>query len=106
MVIVFTTVSDAVQAAALSTGLLEARLAGCVQELAINSRYRWEGEIHNDPEVLLLIKTTKDREDDVVSFLEAEHPYDVPEIAVVAADRVAEGYLGWLVTETRPIDKG
>ena len=104
MVIVFTTVSNAAEAEVIGTRLVEHRLAACVQEIPINSRYRWEGEVHHEAEILLLIKTAADREPDVVAMLTEIHPYDVPEIVVVAADRVAAPYRSWLVAETRTVD--
>ena len=104
MVIVLTTVSDSEQAEAIGTRLIESRLAACVQEVAIISRYRWEGKIQSESEILLLIKTAADRVPEVVALLEEIHPYDVPEIVVVAADRVSDGYLAWPVAGTRSVD--
>ncbi len=101
MIIVLTTVSDTDQAEAIGTRLIESRLAACVQEVAIHSRYHWEGEIQSESEILLLIKTAADREPEVVALLEEIHPYDVPEIVVVAADRVSDPYRAWLVAGTR-----
>ena len=42
-----TTVSDAAEAGAVGTRLVEARLAACLQEVAINARYRWQGEVQH-----------------------------------------------------------
>jgi periplasmic divalent cation tolerance protein len=82
--------------------LVDERLAACVQEVPIASTYRWDGEVTRATEVLVLIKTVADRSEAVVRWLEENHPYDIPEI-VVLADASARGtYLGWLVGETRP----
>lgn len=99
--VIMTTVSSRDEAEALGSGLVAARLAACVQEVTIESRYRWKGEVHCDPEVLLLIKTARDRARQVVAHLEQTHPYDVPEILVLDASGGATGYLGWLEAETR-----
>ena len=98
--VVMTTVSDEAEAAALAAGLLEQRLAACVQQVPITSRYRWEGEVRADPEILLLVKAPGDRAGAVRAHLEAAHPYRVPEVLVVAAE--ASGpYLAWMTAETR-----
>lgn len=98
--IVMTTVASDDDADRLASGLVGSRLAACVQQLRIESRYRWEGEVHVDPEILLLVKTAGDRVDQVREYLRGEHPYDVPEILVVEAGGSA-AYLEWLVEGTR-----
>ena len=44
-----------------SVELVEERLAACVNRVACDSVYRWEGEVVTDDEVVLLAKTTDDR---------------------------------------------
>ena len=86
----------------LARTLVEERLAACVNRLGVHSTWRWQGAIHAEPEVLLLIKTTHERFDALKSRLPALHPYDVPElIAFDALDGLA-GYLGWVEAETAP----
>jgi periplasmic divalent cation tolerance protein len=88
-------------AAQLARTLVEERLAACVNRIAgVRSTYRWDGDIHDDVEVLLLIKTTRERFDALKSRLTGLHPYDAPElIAFEAADGLA-AYLGWVAEET------
>ncbi|UPM43244.1 divalent-cation tolerance protein CutA [Halocatena salina] len=62
----------------LATGLLEDRLAACVNVVDCRSVYRWEGETVADEEAILLAKTTDERYDDLVTAVQAEHPHDVP----------------------------
>jgi periplasmic divalent cation tolerance protein len=50
-----------------------------VNRLDCKSTYRWDGDVvHDDDEVVLLAKTTDGAYDDLVAFVEREHPYDVP----------------------------
>ncbi|MDH5021352.1 divalent-cation tolerance protein CutA [Halobacterium rubrum] len=66
-------------AAPLAADLVERRLAACVNRLDCQSTYRWDGDVvHDEAEVVLLAKTTDDAYDDLVAFVEREHPYDVP----------------------------
>ncbi|AEM58702.1 divalent cation transporter [Haloarcula hispanica N601] len=58
--------------------LVEERLAACVNRVACDSIYRWEGEIHTDAEEILLAKTTADRYPDLRDRVVELHPYEVP----------------------------
>ncbi|MGN6789098.1 MAG: divalent-cation tolerance protein CutA [Rhodanobacteraceae bacterium] len=95
------TCPDAETATRIARTLVEERLAACVNRLPnVNSTYRWQGEIHEDAEVLLLIKTTRERFDTLRERLVELHPYEVPEL--VAFD-IADGLpacLDWLARET------
>jgi periplasmic divalent cation tolerance protein len=98
--VIMTTVSSDEDADALASGLVEGRLAACVQRLLIRSTYRWDGEVRTEPEVLLLIKAPAERVADVVAHLEAHHPYEVPEIVAVRDAEAAAPYLAWMAGET------
>ncbi len=99
--VIMTTVSSTDEAAELGSGLVDKKLAACVQEITINSRYRWEGAVRCDPEILLLIKTAPDKVEELLSHLESTHPYEVPEILVLDVVGGSTPYLNWLRTETR-----
>ncbi len=75
--------------------LLEERLAACVNHLPIRSTYRWEGEVHREEEALLLVKTTDDAYDDLVSRVQEVHPHDVPCIERFDEDDVLESFAEW-----------
>lgn len=61
--------------------LVNERLVACVNILpAIRSIYRWEGKVENDGESLMVVKTSAAKSDDVIAFVKANHPYDVPEV--------------------------
>jgi periplasmic divalent cation tolerance protein len=65
-------------AANIAKTLVEERLAACVNAVDCTSTYRWEGEVHEDAESILLVKTTDDRYEALVDRIEELHPYDVP----------------------------
>ncbi|WP_222919133.1 divalent-cation tolerance protein CutA [Natrinema sp. SYSU A 869] len=75
--------------------LVEERLAACVNRLSTTSTYRWEGEIHNDDEAVLLAKTTDDVYDDLVDRVRDIHPYDVPCIERFDESDVLESFAAW-----------
>lgn len=65
--------------------LVEERLAACVNVVDCDSTYWWDGEVHEDPEAILLAKTTDEAYDRLVERVVEAHPYDVP-----AAERFDE----------------
>lgn len=102
-VVVFTTVDQGKKAQEIAHALVEAKLAACVSIVnGLVSVYRWKGDIAEDPEVLLLIKTSGARLEDLESWFSKNHPYDVPEFLAVQATAATEAYLSWLLRETQP----
>lgn len=95
--VVLITAPDTEVARSLARGLVEARLAACVNLVpGVTSVYRWEGEVQEDPEVLLVAKTTAARLVEVEAFLVSAHPYDTPECVALAPASVEARYLDWL----------
>ena len=98
--IVLTTVATPDDARRLADGLLDQRLAACVQTLAIQSSYRWKGAVQREPEQLLLIKTRAALYPAVETYLRAHHPYELPEIVYLPIAAGSPDYLRWLAAET------
>jgi periplasmic divalent cation tolerance protein len=88
------------EADAIATALVEQRLAACVQQLPIRSTYRWDGAVARDDEVLLLVKTTRDRFADVERAVLALHSYDLPAITCVEIVAGSAATLRWLDDST------
>lgn len=86
----------------LARTLVEERLAACVNVLpGLQSVYRWEGEVAEESETLLLVKTTRDRYDAMETRLLELHPYDVPEIVALPIEKGLPAYMAWLADSTR-----
>jgi periplasmic divalent cation tolerance protein len=95
--LVLTTVGSMEQARALGRALVEGRFAACVGSLpGAQSIYRWAGEVQEEAEVLLLIKTTLSRLEPLRSELLRLHPYELPELVVCPLTGASEPYLRWL----------
>lgn len=85
------------QAQAIARAILERRLAACVNVVpGVESHYWWEGEIQNESESLLLIKTTANKVGELTAALPEIHPYDVPELLAIPVDAGSPAYLAWL----------
>lgn len=100
--IVSTTVGTDDAAKNLARKLVAARLAACVQILPIHSVYRWQGEVEEAAERLLLIKTRAVMFESVADAIRADHPYDVPEIVMTGIAAGSDPYLAWLAEATQP----
>ena len=75
--------------------LVEERLAACVNVVDCESTYRWEGEIHEDEESILLAKTTTDACDALIARVESAHPHDVPCVERFEESSVTESFADW-----------
>jgi periplasmic divalent cation tolerance protein len=101
--LVLTSLPNADIAKLLAKDLVEARLAACVNVMApCHSVYRWEGELQEDGEVPLIIKTTAKLYPAVESYIRQQHPYDLPEIIAVKVEAGSPDYLRWVADSTEP----
>ena len=101
VLLALTTVPDPEAAERIARVLVEERLAGYVSRMPdVHSTYRWQGTLHDEPEVLLLIKTTAARFDELKARLSSLHPHDVPELLAVPVCGGLDRYLGWIEAET------
>ncbi|NIP36292.1 MAG: divalent cation tolerance protein CutA, partial [Thermoplasmata archaeon] len=73
-------------AMALAKALVDRRLAACVNVVPCSSVYRWEGEVQEEEEFLMIIKTRRTYIDDIRDLLEKEHPYDLPELVAMEVE--------------------
>ncbi|HEV3485666.1 MAG TPA: divalent-cation tolerance protein CutA [Vicinamibacterales bacterium] len=97
-VVVLTTIGTDSDAAALARALVELRLAACVNIVPrVTSIYRWEGNVTEDGEQLLVIKTVEDRVAALREELFRRHPYSVPEFVVMPIGETSEAYGAWLL---------
>lgn len=101
--VVLCTCPDEPTATGIATALLAEELAACVNCVAgIRSMYRWEGQIRNDTEVLLVIKTSRSRYGALETLVRARHPYELPEIIALPVVAGARDYLDWIRQATGP----
>ena len=101
LLVILCTVPDEATADKMAKGLVEEQLAACVNAIpGVKSFYRWQGKIETDTEIQLLIKTRSERFDELAAWISENHPYEVPEIVAIPADRVSDAYLAWAGAET------
>ncbi len=101
--LVLVTVPDEATAESISKSLVTEQLAACASRLSgLRSVYRWDGALHDDAEVLLLVKTAADRLEALFARIAELHPYRVPEIVAIPPAYVFPAYAEWVVSSTRP----
>jgi len=95
------TCPDAEHAERIAHALVAEHLAACVSTLpGITSTYRWEDTVQSQAEVLLLIKTTRERYDAMAARLLDLHPYELPELIAVDVCAGHAPYLDWVAAQT------
>jgi len=81
----------------LSKGLVNAKLAACVNRLpGLKSRYWWKGKVETAREELLLIKTTRSKIPALTKWVKSHHPYDLCEIIAIPVVAGSKPYLEWI----------
>lgn len=104
-VVLVTAPSDEV-AAMLARTLVEERLAACGNIVRdVRSIYRWQGEVHDEMEVLLLLKTTTVRVAALTNRITELHPYEVPEVLALPVSAGLGSYLSWVEGAVVPGEK-
>jgi periplasmic divalent cation tolerance protein len=100
-VVVLSTVGKPDDAERIAQTLVERRLAACVNVVpGVLSLFRWEGRVHRDVERLLLIKTTRERFEEMYRALIEMHPYELPEVLVLPVVGGHPPYLEWVADST------
>jgi periplasmic divalent cation tolerance protein len=99
---VVVTAADADSLAGLTRTLVEERLAACGHQIAaIRSVYRWEGEVHDEPEARVALHTRRSLVEPLTARVVALHPYDVPCVIALPLVGGNPAYLSWIAAETR-----
>lgn len=100
---VLTTTDSLASAQQIAAGLVERRLAGCVQIVGpIRSVYRWKGAVESAEEWQCLAKTRSDLYTRLEQAIRSLHHYEEPEILATAVTEASASYLAWLDGELEP----
>jgi periplasmic divalent cation tolerance protein len=101
------TAPDADTAARLGRGAVEGGHAACANLLpGVRSLFRWEGEVQEEGETLIVFKTTSAAWRGLAELVARDHPYEVPELIAFPLAAGLEAYLRWVRESTRPAPAG
>lgn len=95
--VLLSTTSSREEARKIASELVSRRLAACVNIVGpIESIYRWQGQVENAAEFLLMIKTTVEQFASVRDAIVELHSYKVPELIQLPIENGLEDYLSWI----------
>jgi periplasmic divalent cation tolerance protein len=97
--VVLVTASSSAQARRIARRLLQSKLAACVNMIPVESMFLWKGEIQEEEEVLMVIKTRSEAFDELMNAVKAMHTYDTPEIIAMPVVMGSREYLKWIDDE-------
>ena len=97
ILLALSTFPDSEIARRISNQLISENFAACANILpAVESIYRWKGNIESGTETLVFFKVSEDRQSAFQEKLRSLHPYDVPEIIFVPVASGLPEYLQWV----------
>lgn len=101
IIVVYCTVPSKKLAKDITKVIMKHRLAACVSMVEnVRSVFSWEGEICEEKEILMMIKTRRANYGKIKLVIEDMHSYSVPEIIALPVVDCSENYLKWLMRET------
>lgn len=100
-VAIYATFPDAATARAIGRDLVTDGVAACVNIWpSMRSIYRWNGQVEEADEVVVIMKTQQARVEQLFAEIEQRHPYDTPAIVVLPIAQGSKAYLDWIIAET------
>lgn len=98
---VYVTAADEAEARKIARAVVEERLAACANLLGgIQSIYQWKGEICEDTETALVLKTSGSRKNELIARIRELHSYETPCIICLPIADGNPAFLNWLAAET------
>lgn len=101
-IIIFVTASSKKEAQKIAAGLIKQKLAACVNIIdKINSVFFWDSKVNQAKEVLLMIKSKKEKLPKIIKLVKSLHSYKVPEIIALPIIAGDKPYLRWIDASVR-----
>lgn len=102
MNVVYITAKDKSEARKIARKLLEARLAACINIIDnVNSLYWWQGDIQDEQEAVLIVKTKESLVAELIEKVKSAHSYSCPCIIALPVLQGNKEYVEWLEKETK-----
>ncbi|OYW87274.1 MAG: divalent-cation tolerance protein CutA [Sphingobium sp. 32-64-5] len=99
--LVYTVFPDEESARAAARAAIAERLAACANILApCTSIYEWQGEVTENVEIPVILKTTAAQADALIERIAAMHPYEVPAILSWPIVRAPHAFAKWVNGQT------
>jgi len=100
--LVYVTASSTEEARSIGKELIAEKLAACINIFpAVESIFKWQGEVQTEHEVVLIAKTSETRITELIQRVRELHSYDVPCIVSLPITGGSPEFLSWIENETR-----
>ncbi len=100
-VFVYITVGSREEAVRIGRALVEERLAACANLIGgMRSIYRWQGQIEEAEEVVVVAKTRDDLLQSLTDRVRSLHSYECPCVVGLPVAGGLPDYLEWIASET------
>ena len=101
-IVIYCTVPNRNEGRDIAKMLVKNKLVACVNILdKMESIFAWDGEMMEEKEALMIIKTKKDMFREVNRVIQKLHSYNVPEVIALPVIEADEIYLKWIAHEVR-----
>lgn len=101
-IVIYCTVPNKNEGREIAKALVKYKLVACVNIIdKIESIFSWDGQMQEEKEALMIIKTKKSLFDGVNKVIQKLHSYNVPEVIAMPVIEADETYLKWIAHETR-----
>ena len=101
-IVIYCTVPNKKEGREIAKKLIEKKLVACVNIVdKIESIFSWDGELCEETEALMIIKTKKELFDKINAMIQGLHSYNVPEVIAIPMVEADEQYLKWIEHEVR-----
>jgi periplasmic divalent cation tolerance protein len=96
-IVIFIAASNKKEAKVIAQQLVKNKLVACVNIVKeIESLFRWKGKVDQAKEVLLVVKSRKDKLAKIIKLVKSLHSYEVPEIIAMPIIGGYKPYLNWI----------
>lgn len=101
LVMIYVPCSSEAEAETIGNNLVTEKLVACANILgSTKSIYMWEGELKNDPEAILILKTTRERMETCKQAILKQHSYETPCVEILPVLDASSGYTRWVIEQT------
>ncbi len=84
----------------LAKAIVDFRLAACVNILPnVKSYYWWKGKVETADESLIVVKTTQQKVEQLITFVKKHHPHKIPEVVTMPVAEGMPSYVSWVLDE-------
>ena len=103
-IVIYCTVPNKNEGKDIARALVKHQIVACVNIIdKIESVFSWDGEMMEEKEALMIIKTKKELFADVNRVIQKLHSYNVPEVIAIPIIEADEIYLKWIDHEVREV---